>query len=70
VKRANNADAVVVLVPRDRKRHLLGRAQPSLRRPSAPGRPSAPRQRYSMRMPLIAREITSCWICSVPSKMS
>ena len=27
-------------------------------------------QRYSMRKPEIAREITSCWICSVPSKMS
>ena len=25
---------------------------------------------YSMRIRLIAREITSCWICSVPSKMS
>ena len=25
---------------------------------------------YSMRRPLIALEITSCWICSVPSKMS
>ncbi len=26
--------------------------------------------RYSTRSPLIAREITSCWICSAPSKMS
>jgi conjugative relaxase-like TrwC/TraI family protein len=25
---------------------------------------------YSMRRPLIARAMTSCWICSVPSKMS
>jgi hypothetical protein len=25
---------------------------------------------YSMRRPEMAREITSCWICSVPSKMS
>jgi hypothetical protein len=25
---------------------------------------------YSIRSPLIARAITSCWICSVPSKMS
>ena len=25
---------------------------------------------YSMRRPQIARPITSCWICSVPSKMS
>jgi hypothetical protein len=25
---------------------------------------------YSIRSPEIAREITSCWICSVPSKMS
>ena len=25
---------------------------------------------YSMRRPLMARLITSCWICSVPSKMS
>jgi len=25
---------------------------------------------YSIRRPLIALEITSCWICSVPSKMS
>jgi hypothetical protein len=28
------------------------------------------RRSYSMRRPLIAREMTSCWICSVPSKMS
>jgi hypothetical protein len=28
------------------------------------------RSAYSMRRPLIARAITSCWICSVPSKMS
>ena len=26
--------------------------------------------RYSMRMPEMARLITNCWICSVPSKMS
>jgi hypothetical protein len=26
--------------------------------------------RYSMRNPEIARLMTSCWICSVPSKMS
>ena len=25
---------------------------------------------YSIRSPLIALEMTSCWICSVPSKMS
>jgi hypothetical protein len=25
---------------------------------------------YSIRSPLIARAITRCWICSVPSKMS
>ncbi len=25
---------------------------------------------YSIRSPEIALEITSCWICSVPSKMS
>jgi hypothetical protein len=25
---------------------------------------------YSMRMPDAARAMTSCWICSVPSKMS
>jgi len=25
---------------------------------------------HSIRMPEMAREITSCWICSVPSKMS
>jgi hypothetical protein len=25
---------------------------------------------YSIRMPEMAREITNCWICSVPSKMS
>jgi hypothetical protein len=25
---------------------------------------------YSMRRPEMARAITSCWICSVPSKMS
>ena len=25
---------------------------------------------YSTRRPVMAREITSCWICSVPSKMS
>ncbi len=29
-----------------------------------------PTQRYSIRRPEIARLITSCWICSVPSKMS
>jgi hypothetical protein len=29
-----------------------------------------PRIAYSIRRPLIARAITSCWICSVPSKMS
>jgi hypothetical protein len=29
-----------------------------------------PRSRYSMRMPEMARAMTSCWICSVPSKMS
>ena len=28
------------------------------------------RFRYSMRRPEMARAITSCWICSVPSKMS
>jgi hypothetical protein len=28
------------------------------------------RRRYSMRMLLVARPMTSCWICSVPSKMS
>ena len=26
--------------------------------------------RYSIRSPEMARPITSCWICSVPSKMS
>jgi hypothetical protein len=25
---------------------------------------------YSMRRPEMARAMTSCWICSVPSKMS
>jgi hypothetical protein len=29
-----------------------------------------PQVSYSMRRPLIALAITSCWICSVPSKMS
>jgi hypothetical protein len=29
-----------------------------------------PQVSYSMRRPLIARAMTSCWICSVPSKMS
>ncbi|MGK2949762.1 MAG: DUF4143 domain-containing protein [Acidimicrobiales bacterium] len=29
-----------------------------------------PQDSYSIRRPLIALEITSCWICSVPSKMS
>ena len=50
---------------------------PSGRSWSAEHRPSAPWKqqvrawnRYSMRRPLMAREITSCWICSVPSKMS
>jgi hypothetical protein len=33
-------------------------------------RPVSAAQRYSMRRPEIARLITSCWICSVPSKMS
>ena len=28
------------------------------------------RSGYSTRRPVMAREITSCWICSVPSKMS
>ena len=27
-------------------------------------------RRYSIRMPLMARATRSCWICSVPSKMS
>ena len=49
-----------------------------------PGRPAAaqpeastfrpqvafPQVSYSIRRPLIALEMTSCWICSVPSKMS
>jgi hypothetical protein len=30
----------------------------------------SPGQGYSMRRPEIARAMTSCWICSVPSKMS
>ena len=34
------------------------------------GRWAAYRGSYSMRRPLIALEMTSCWICSVPSKMS
>jgi hypothetical protein len=42
------------------------------RRPSPP--PPATNETaasgYSIRNPLIARAITSCWICSVPSKMS
>jgi hypothetical protein len=29
-----------------------------------------PQVSYSIRIPLIARAITNCWICSVPSKMS
>lgn len=29
-----------------------------------------PEVSYSIRKPLIAQEMTSCWICSVPSKMS
>ena len=29
-----------------------------------------PLQGYSMRIPEMARLMTSCWICSVPSKMS
>lgn len=29
-----------------------------------------PGQRYSIRKPEMALEMTSCWICSVPSKMS
>jgi len=32
--------------------------------------PPLDRDSYSIRSPLMAREITSCWICSVPSKMS
>ncbi len=34
-----------------------------------PARRAGP-HRYSMRRPEMARAITSCWICSVPSKMS
>ena len=29
-----------------------------------------PQVSYSIRIPEIARAMTSCWICSVPSKMS
>jgi hypothetical protein len=32
--------------------------------------PETQSQRYLMCIPLIAREITSCWISAVPSKMS
>jgi hypothetical protein len=32
--------------------------------------PKTQSQSYSMCIPLIAREITSCWISAVPSKMS
>ena len=32
--------------------------------------PLIPNVLYSIRKPEIARLITSCWICSVPSKMS
>jgi hypothetical protein len=32
--------------------------------------PTEPQVSSSVRRPLIAREMTSCWICSVPSKMS
>jgi hypothetical protein len=31
---------------------------------------TTPGELYSIRIPEMAREITSCWICSVPSKMS
>ena len=32
--------------------------------------PTFPQVSYSIRRPLIALAMTSCWICSVPSKMS
>jgi hypothetical protein len=51
---------------RDSQHHL------SLRSPAptigAPG--YSPARSYSMRIPEMARLMTSCWICSVPSKMS
>ncbi len=37
---------------------------------SGPVRPDGQPGGYSIRRPEMAREITSCWICSVPSKMS
>jgi hypothetical protein len=36
----------------------------------AAGRRQKRQVSYSMQRPLIARAMTSCWICSVPSKMS
>jgi hypothetical protein len=40
------------------------------RRPQGHRQRTKPQVSYSMRRPLIARAMTSCWICSVPSKMS
>jgi hypothetical protein len=39
-------------------------------RPQGHWQRTNPQVSYSIRNPLIARAITSCWICSVPSKMS
>ena len=38
--------------------------------PAGPRNAAIPCVDYSIRRPEIAREITSSWICSVPSKMS
>jgi hypothetical protein len=57
-------------------RKTRGSCSDDLRESSRARRPQGHRQRtkpqvsYSMRRPLIARAMTSCWICSVPSKMS
>ena len=48
---------------------VVGERQRSCAR-RAPSRAQGAQVTYSIRRPEIAREMTSCWICSVPSKMS
>ncbi len=48
------------------RRPATARSEHALRRPQI----ALAQVSYSIRRPLIALEMTSCWICSVPSKMS
>jgi hypothetical protein len=47
-----------------------GNARRTAARTGHPDRPKGQRQSYLICIPLIAREITSCWSPAVPSKMS